>query len=112
MEPLGRNPVEPGQLRSAAFAVAGGAIQRYSFLRRSQDEALAYKGDTRRFRGEYAKAFRWLLLGQLLVTNSIFFAVGMHWLAYDAVTLRIFIGATIGEIVALVMIVVRHLFPL
>lgn len=112
MEPLGRNPVGPGQLRNAAFAVAGRAIRPYSVARRLQEEALAYKGDTRRFRGEYAKAFRWLLTGQLLLTNSIFLAVGIHWLAYDPVTLRIFIGATIGEIVALVMIVVRHLFPL
>lgn len=112
MEPLGRNPIEPGQLRNAAFAVAGRTIQRYRFIRRSQDEALAYKGDTRRFRGEYANAFRWLLMSQLFVTNSIFLAVGVHWLTYDPVTLRIFIGATIGEIVALMTIVVRHLFPL
>ncbi len=96
----------------AALAAAEQATQAENFEQHDQDEGLAYKRDTRRHRSIYAKWLLGLLVGQVVVTNVVFVLDGFHVTHYDPVTLRIFVGATIGEIVALMTIIVRHLFPL
>ena len=95
---------------TAAVRAAEAAESREQ-LSSETDPFLLYEAQTRQLRGVYGGILLGALGVQLLLTNGIFFAVGRGWLHYDAITLRIFIGATIAQIVGLVVIIVRHLFP-
>lgn len=100
------------QDRQAALSAAELATQPEDLERSDKDEELRYRQATRKHRDNYAKWLLGLLVGQVVVTNAVFVLDGFHVMYFDPVTLRIFVGATIGEIVALMMIIVRHLFPL
>ena len=82
------------------------------FATADRNEDLLYKASTRKFRGWYAGGLLALLIVQLIATNGVFIAVGKGCLTYDPVTLRIFVGATVAQIVTLVLVIVRHLFPI
>jgi hypothetical protein len=60
----------------------------------------------------YATAFLILMFAQLAATNAAFFVYGWSrsWAMSDAALLG-YIGATFGEIVTIVFIIVRYLFP-
>jgi hypothetical protein len=94
-----------------ARGAAEEAYELEALARRSRNEDLRYKTSTRLFRGWYASTLLSVLVLQLIATNGVFLAVGRNWLQYDPVTLRIFIGATVAQVVALVMVIVRHFFP-
>jgi uncharacterized membrane protein len=108
----GQQGVDTAPDRQAALSAAEQATQPEDLERSDKDEELRYKQATRRHRDNYANWLLCLLVGQVVVTNAVFVLDGLHVMCFDPVTLRIFVGATIGEIVALVMIIVRHLFPL
>jgi hypothetical protein len=60
---------------------------------------------------KYATAFLVLMFAQVAVTNGVFFLFGWSrsWVISDAALLG-YIGATLGEIVAIVIVIVRYLF--
>jgi hypothetical protein len=60
----------------------------------------------------YATAFLILMFAQLAATNAAFFMYGWSrgWAMSDAALLG-YIGATFGEIITIVFIIVRYLFP-
>lgn len=61
---------------------------------------------------KYATAFLVLMFAQLVATNGVFFMYGWSrsWAISDAALLG-YIGATLGEIVTIVFVIVRYLFP-
>jgi hypothetical protein len=64
-------------------------------------------------RQKYARGILWLLGGQFLVTDVVFvvFAwAGKHWDLSTAV-INTWLGATVVQVVGIVMVVTRHLFP-
>jgi hypothetical protein len=64
-------------------------------------------------RRNYAQGILWLLAVQLLIANAIFVAfawVGEHWRLHTAV-IDVWFGGTVVQIVGVVMVVTRHLFP-
>ncbi len=101
----------PGIVEQQALQIAAQASEPEGLDKLSRGEELRYKTSTRRFRGLYAGTLLFLLALQLTATNGIFLAVGRGLLEYDPVTLRIFVGATVTQVVALVLVIVRHLFP-
>lgn len=57
---------------------------------------------------------RWMFIVfvvQLVVLNVIFFLVGLEFLNYESWDLKTFIGGTIVEIVAVMFIIAKNLFP-
>jgi hypothetical protein len=90
-------------------AYAGSTLGLFGHLRFWED--LRFRASTRHFREIYAYILAALLVGQLLVIDGIFLAVGMGWLQYEVGPLRVFVSATIAQVVALGMVIVHHFFP-
>lgn len=109
-QPAVKDATLPG-IEQQALQIAAEASEPEAFDKLSRGEELRYKTSTRRFRGLYAGTLLFLLALQLAATNGIFLAVGRGLLEYDPITLRIFVGATVTQVVALVLVIVRHLFP-
>lgn len=64
-------------------------------------------------KGRYASFILWLLGGQLFIADAIFFVyaqVGAHW-QLPPVVIDIWLGATLVEVVGIVLVVTRYLFP-
>lgn len=54
----------------------------------------------------------WTLIGQLVITNLAFLAVGIKWLTYpDSTTIQVFVGATMIEVAILIRMILKSLFP-
>lgn len=52
-----------------------------------------------------------MMLGiELIVVNGVFILMGLKLLEYNEITLNIFIGGTLAEILGLVLIIVKYLF--
>lgn len=64
----------------------------------------------RNLRSRYAKLFILILAIQLLVINVIFVFIGAGALKYEQWTINIFILSVFGEIVGIVLIIVKNLF--
>ena len=59
----------------------------------------------------YAYWFIGILIGQLLIMNSIFVAVGLSWLNFIEPThLNLFMGGTLAEVFGVVYVITRYLF--
>jgi hypothetical protein len=61
----------------------------------------------------YARVLLWLLAGQLAVADGVFIAyaqVGAHW-RLSATVIDVWLGATLIEVVGIVLVVTRYLFP-
>ena len=61
----------------------------------------------------YARVLLWLLGGQLAVADGVFIAyaqVGAHWKLSTSV-INGWLGATLIEVVGIVLVVTRYLFP-
>lgn len=61
----------------------------------------------------YARGILWLLAAEILIANVVFvvFAwVGEHWELETAV-IDVWLAATVVQVVGIVMVVTRHLFP-
>jgi hypothetical protein len=62
---------------------------------------------------EYARWLRRALTGQLLVADVVFFIyawAGKRW-DLEPVVINIWLGATVIQVVGIVLVVTRHLFP-
>jgi hypothetical protein len=103
----------PATADAAAVAGAESALvpEKFDHQGADQNEALLYRGETRKLRRRYGWTLLIMLGVQMLAMNVAFILVGVGLLTYDAITLRVFIGATVTQVVALVIIIVRHLFP-
>ncbi|MGH7564045.1 MAG: hypothetical protein ACREK5_06450 [Gemmatimonadota bacterium] len=64
----------------------------------------------RRLRVRYAQRIFWLLVGQLIFMNVIFFLGGAGYLEYNERTFQIYMGGTLGEVLGIVWVIVRYLF--
>jgi len=59
----------------------------------------------------YAYWFIAILIGQLLLMNLLFAAVGLKWLDFeDASHLNLFMGGTLTEVFGVVFVITRYLF--
>ena len=59
----------------------------------------------------YAYWFIGILIGQLLVMNLVFIAVGLSWLNFIEPThLSLFMGGTLAEVFGVVYVITRYLF--
>lgn len=59
----------------------------------------------------YAYWFIGILIGQLLLMNAIFAAVGFNWLEFkDPSHLNLFMGGTLTEVFGVVFVITRYLF--
>ncbi len=64
-------------------------------------------------KGAYARGLLVLLGGQLLAADVVFVlyaAIGKHW-KLDPAVINIWLGATVVQVVGVVSVVTRHLFP-
>ncbi len=64
-------------------------------------------------RQKYADGILWLLGGQFLVADAVFVAVawaGWSWALTPAV-IEVWLAATVAQVVGVVAVVTRHLFP-
>ena len=67
------------------------------------------KGDTA-LKKMYARYFVWILIGQLLLMNGIFIAVGLSRLHLNNTALNIYMSGTLAEVFGIVLIITRYLF--
>jgi hypothetical protein len=93
---------------------ASGAAELYSLGRRTNDylDQVDREQDIG-LKRRYARALLWLLGGQLAIADVIFFVyaqVGVHW-RLPPVVIDIWLGATLVEVVGIVLVVTRYLFP-
>ena len=59
----------------------------------------------------YAYWFIGILIGQLLLMNAVFAAVGLKWLEFaDPSHLNLFMGGTLSEVFGVVLVITRYLF--
>lgn len=64
-------------------------------------------------RQDYAKGILWLLRVEIVVANAVFIVfawVGEKWKLETAV-IDVWLGATVVQVVGIVLVVTRHLFP-
>jgi len=62
----------------------------------------------------YANWLRWLLCAQLGIADAVFVVyawAGRKW-HLDAAVIDVWLGATVVQVVGIVLVVTRHLFPL
>lgn len=64
----------------------------------------------RNLRKGYATCFMWLLAVQLVIINVVFVLIGCNILQYEQWTVNLFIVSVFGEIVGIVLIIVKYLF--
>ena len=50
-------------------------------------------------------------LNPLALMNLIFIAFGLGWLLFDKWSLNLFVGGTLLEIFAVVLVITKNLFP-
>lgn len=68
----------------------------------------------RKLKLTYATWLRWLLAAQLGVADAVFVVyawAGQQW-KLDAAVIDVWLGATVVQVVGIVLVVTRHLFPL
>ncbi len=61
----------------------------------------------------YAKGILWLLRLEILIANAVFIVfawAGENWNLETAV-IDVWLGATVVQVVGIVLVVTRHLFP-
>lgn len=69
-----------------------------------------HKADTE-LKKKYANWFIWILLGQLLVMNIVFVAVGRYWLIFiERSYLQIYMSGTLAEVFGIVFLITKSLF--
>lgn len=103
-------PVGPAT-RLAEIGQLGLAKQRA--LDEAEIDAARQKNDLRKL---YAKGMFGLVSGQLLVVNGVFIAyllgVGRpDGTAVDATALEVYLGATVVQVIGIVLVITRNLFP-
>lgn len=78
----------------------------------SIDDAVAdgIKSDTK-LKEMYAKWFIGIMIGQLLVMNIVFAAVGLGWLNFTQYIIHLYMGGTLTEVFGIVLVITRYLFP-
>lgn len=59
----------------------------------------------------YATWFIGILIGQLLIMNAIFVAVGYGCLTFESGVLKLYMGGTLAEVFGIVIVITRYLFP-
>ena len=67
--------------------------------------------DLRSLRKQYAKQFFWMLAAQLMALNLIFILAGCGMLSFSGYTLQTFILGTLVQIVSVILVIAKHLFP-
>lgn len=58
----------------------------------------------------YANWFIGILIGQLLLMNLCFFAVGLGWLEFSEWSLNLFMGGTLAEVFGVILVITKNLF--
>jgi len=69
------------------------------------------KKANRELKKKYAHWFIYILIVQLVVMNCVFIAQGLGCLKFDEVTLRFYTTSTLIEVLGVIVIIVRNLFP-
>jgi hypothetical protein len=61
----------------------------------------------------YARWLRWMLIGQLAFADLVFFIYAWAGVGWNVPTaaINVWLGATLIEVVGIVLVVVRYLFP-
>ena len=58
----------------------------------------------------YAYRFIWILIGQLVVLNLVFIAIGLGYLKYSDFVINLFLGGTLLEVFGVVLVITKYLF--
>jgi hypothetical protein len=58
----------------------------------------------------YAYRFIWILIGQLVVLNLVFIAIGLGFLKYSDFVINLFLGGTLLEVFGVVLVITKYLF--
>lgn len=59
----------------------------------------------------YAKWFIGILIGQLLIMNLAFTAVGLKWMGFEKYELELYLAGTLAEVFGIVLVITKNLFP-
>lgn len=107
-----------------AGAVPGGAEQAAFEARRRErieNDRLEQEGVLRSrafdaeldLRGRYARSLLWLMVLQLLAASAVFVAYSWRGRRWDVPpgVIKTWLGATVVQVVGVVAVVTRHLFP-
>ena len=66
----------------------------------------------RTLKRSYANGFKLILIGQLLIMNAVFIAVGLGWLNFEGHVLELYLGGTLAEVFGIVIVITKNLFPI
>jgi hypothetical protein len=110
---------EPAETDDEVRALARQAVESLRGLRPSRDlttwEHLRHE-DFRQdmeLRRRYAKRMLWILGAELTFVNGMFFLytwLGVHW-KIPGTTIQVWLSATVIQVVGIVYVVTRYLFP-
>lgn len=86
------------------------AEERMKITRDTAQEFLKNAKSDRRWKNIYAFVLLAMLVTQVIWLNDIFLKVGKEFLHYEESTFNIYITASLIEVIAIVKLVVKHLF--
>jgi hypothetical protein len=104
-----RPPRTPAEVKNAARAVRE---ERSPIDRLDETRAEDYAQDVR-LKGKYAGWFLWVMLAQLGIADLGFFLYAWMGVAWNVTprVIEFWLSATVIEIVGIVLVVTRYLFP-
>ena len=97
-------------LSSIGTPVTSEDIEVYDRLSQIQTRGQEARGDYS-LRIFYGRALLVLLFGQVMAVTAIAFLMGFGVIRLDRWVATTFVGGTLGEVVAMTLVVVRYLFP-
>ena len=65
----------------------------------------------RALKKRYANWFIGILIGQLVIMNFAFVAVGFKWMGFARYELELYLAGTLAEVFGIVLIITKNLFP-
>ncbi len=74
-------------------------------------EKVADSQADRELKKTYAFWFLWILIGQLIIMNGIFIAVGFGLLQFEEWPLNLYMGGTLAEVFGVIFVITKNLFP-
>lgn len=76
-----------------------------------EGEELKRREHDRDLRDKYANWCMWIMIGQLALLNLLFIGVGVGCIKYTDWLFHAYLVGTLGEIVAIVIVIAKYLFP-
>lgn len=65
----------------------------------------------RSLKKSYAKYFIFILIGQLLIMNAIFYCAGLGYLEFEEWSLNLYMAGTLAEVFGVILVITKNLFP-